>query len=146
VGSTSHLHNTILQNDSCTCEYYLKHITSSALPQPLTNSTIYPKQRNLRTSKFTSQDNDENDSHFVLILEDIVRGNQSWKVALDGVLVVKLMKENKLLPKVRTRNALLNGLVRIRQFDLVLQWFDEFAIARIRPDVYMNWMCILTKV
>jgi hypothetical protein len=25
VGSTSHLHNTILQNDSCTCEYYLKH-------------------------------------------------------------------------------------------------------------------------
>jgi hypothetical protein len=27
VGSTSHLHNTILQNDSCTCEYYLKHIT-----------------------------------------------------------------------------------------------------------------------
>jgi hypothetical protein len=26
VGSTSHLHNTILQNDSCTCEYYLKHI------------------------------------------------------------------------------------------------------------------------
>jgi hypothetical protein len=25
VGSTSHLHNTILQNDSYTCEYYLKH-------------------------------------------------------------------------------------------------------------------------
>jgi len=30
VGSTSHLHNTILQNDSCTCEYYLKHINGAS--------------------------------------------------------------------------------------------------------------------
>jgi pentatricopeptide repeat protein len=64
----------------------------------------------------------------------------------DGVLVVKLMKGNKLLPEVRTRNALLNGLVRIRQFDLVLRLFDEFAISGIRPDVYMNQMCILTTI
>jgi pentatricopeptide repeat protein len=28
--------------------------------------------------------------------------------------------------------------VRIRQFDLVLRLFDEFAISGIRPDVYMN--------
>jgi len=32
VGSTSHLHNTILQNDSCTCEYSLKHISPSQVP------------------------------------------------------------------------------------------------------------------
>jgi hypothetical protein len=39
VGSTSHLHNTILQNDSCTCEYYLKHIID--LPEDLAISSTF---------------------------------------------------------------------------------------------------------
>jgi pentatricopeptide repeat protein len=60
--------------------------------RPLTNSTIYPKQRNLCTSKFTSQDNDENDSNFVSILGDIVRGNQSWKVALNNTYISSTLR------------------------------------------------------
>jgi hypothetical protein len=41
VGSTSHLHNTILQNDSCTCEYYLKHISKPSRKKPSINAFFF---------------------------------------------------------------------------------------------------------
>lgn len=59
------------------------------------------------------------------------------KRVLDGVVVVRLMRECKLVPEVRTLNAVLNGLVRIRHFNVVLQLFDEFVNVGLRPDGYM---------
>ncbi|KAL6220340.1 hypothetical protein ACLB2K_008096 [Fragaria x ananassa] len=47
------------------------------------------------------------------------------------------MRECKLVPEVRTLNAVLNGLVRIRHFNVVLQLFDEFVNVGLRPDGYM---------
>lgn len=59
------------------------------------------------------------------------------KRVLDGVVVVRLMRECEILAEVRTLNALFNGLVRIRHFNMVLQLFDEFVNVGLRPDAYM---------
>ncbi|KAL0390192.1 UNVERIFIED_CONTAM: putative pentatricopeptide repeat-containing protein [Sesamum calycinum] len=71
---------------------------------------------------------------FDLLVQSYV---QSRRV-LDSVLVVKSMKECGLFPEVRTLSAVLNGLIRIRKFDMVLGLFDEmFVRSGLQPDVYV---------
>ncbi|KAK9940425.1 hypothetical protein M0R45_017087 [Rubus argutus] len=70
---------------------------------------------------------------FDLLVQNYVQN----KRVLDGVVVVRLMRECKILPEVRTLNALLNGLVRSRHFNMVLQLFDELVNVGLRPDAYM---------
>lgn len=59
-----------------------------------------------------------------------------YKRVLDSVLIVRLMRECRILPEVRTFSAVLNGLIVIKKFNLVLELFDEIVDVGLRPDVY----------
>ncbi|MCE2055685.1 hypothetical protein HAX54_043188 [Datura stramonium] len=56
---------------------------------------------------------------------------------MDSVLIVRLMMEHSLVPEVRTLSTVLNGLIRVRRFDLVLQLFDKAVNWGVKPDEYI---------
>lgn len=59
---------------------------------------------------------------FDLLVQSYLQGRR----VSDSVLIVRLMKECDLLPEVRTLSAVLNGLIKMRQFEMAVGLFDEF--------------------
>lgn len=57
---------------------------------------------------------------------------------MDGVIIVRLMRDYKLLPEIRTLSNVLNALVRIRRFEMVLHLFDDIVSWGVVPDVYIH--------
>ncbi|KAL2524654.1 putative Pentatricopeptide repeat-containing protein [Abeliophyllum distichum] len=71
---------------------------------------------------------------FDLLIQSYVQNRR----VLDSVLIVKLMQGCNVFPEVRTLSAVLHGLVKIRQFDMVIRLFDElFSRSGLQPDVYV---------
>ncbi|KAL2939449.1 hypothetical protein RDABS01_033609 [Bienertia sinuspersici] len=72
---------------------------------------------------------------FDLLIQNYVQCRR----AMDGVVFLKLMLENGIVPEVRTLSALFHALIGIRKFRLVLEMFHQVfnGFRAIRPDVYV---------
>ncbi|XP_047330858.1 putative pentatricopeptide repeat-containing protein At5g59900 [Impatiens glandulifera] len=70
---------------------------------------------------------------FDLLVQTYLR----YKRVLDSVIVVRLMRDFSIKPEARTVSAVLNALIRTKQFELALNLFDEVSTAGLQPDPFM---------